>query len=449
MENIDDFLASLGVDLTSPTPKVTETPTVTPPSYMEEVLNDFIQEEVVPEETKEEVKEEEPIVEETPQEESTEEEITQQEEDSQEEFEEANTLSDDAVSDILSGFGINEEPELVEEIDDNDDDNEGNDDWEGFHENVEEGQDVNAEIAAVADGRSFDDVIQDHSEPVFDAVFTAPTVTEETPQPTPRRRPRRQLTPVENTPEDARIPLNSPTLIMDESTSRFSGAEWFNEIQSKRIILAGCGGIGSNLAFQLSRMIPAGLYIYDDDNVETVNMSGQLFSREDVGKSKVDAIANMIAKYTAMQNIFSIKEKFTNESEPGDIMICGFDNMEARRTFFGMWCNHLLDKTPEEKKQCLFMDGRLSIDTLQILCITGDDDANILRYQNEFLFSDAEADETICSMKQTTYLACMIASLMTNLFTNFVAGTLDPIIPYDLPFFTEYNAQSMIFKTEN
>jgi hypothetical protein len=70
------------------------------------------------------------------------------------------------------------------------------------------------------------------------------------------------------------------------------------------------------------------------------------------------------------------------------------------------------------------------------------------RYSNNYLFSDDEADETVCSMKQTTYLACMIGSLMTNLFTNFVANLLNPVIPYDLPFFTEYDAQNMIFKTE-
>lgn len=40
------------------------------------------------------------------------------------------------------------------------------------------------------------------------------------------------------------IPLNSPTLLLDESTTRFSGAEWYNEIQKKNIIIAGCGGIG-------------------------------------------------------------------------------------------------------------------------------------------------------------------------------------------------------------
>jgi hypothetical protein len=66
-----------------------------------------------------------------------------------------------------------------------------------------------------------------------------------------------------------------------------------------------------------------------------------------------------------------------------------------------------------------------------------------------YLLSDEEADHTVCSMKQTTYLACMIGSLIVNLFTNHVANCLDPIIPYDLPFFTEYDSQHMIFKTEN
>ena len=103
----------------------------------------------------------------------------------------------------------------------------------------------------------------------------------------------------------------------------------------------------------------------------------------------------------------------------------------------------------DEKKKCLYLDGRLSIDTLQIFCLTGDDDYNISRYAEDYLFDDSEAEQTVCSMKQTTYLACMIGSMMVNLFTNFVANQLDPIIPYDLPFFTEYDAQNMIFKTEN
>lgn len=40
------------------------------------------------------------------------------------------------------------------------------------------------------------------------------------------------------------IPTNSATLLVDEATSRFSSAIWYENIQKKTIILAGIGGIG-------------------------------------------------------------------------------------------------------------------------------------------------------------------------------------------------------------
>lgn len=252
-----------------------------------------------------------------------------------------------------------------------------------------------------------------------------------------------------NIPDDTKITPNSPTLLVDESTTRFSGAEWFREIQKARIIVAGIGGIGSNVAFQLARMIPANLTLYDDDVVEMVNMAGQLYSYNDIGKSKVDAIADMISRYTSMRQVLAIKDKFTSSKEPGDIMICGFDNMVARKVFFNSWYDNVQKKPKEERSKCLYLDGRLSMDTLQIFCLTGDDWYNIERYTKEFLFADYEAEETVCSMKQTTYLACMIGSLMVNFFTNFIGNQLNPVIPYDLPFFTEYDAQNMLFKTES
>lgn len=248
-------------------------------------------------------------------------------------------------------------------------------------------------------------------------------------------------------PQHDIIPLNSPTLNIDDSTSRFSGTEWYEKIQKQRVIIAGVGGIGSNLAFQLSRMHLETLCMYDDDNVELANMSGQLFSRKDVGKPKVTAMSDMIASYTSTSNVYGVVERFTSNTPAGNVMMCGFDNMEARKTFFNAWLEHI--QSPNiNKEECLFLDGRLSIDTLQILCIRGIDEWRIQAYKERFLFSDAEADNTVCSMKQTTYMACMIASFMTNLFTNWVANSLEPFIPYDLPFFTEYDSKYMMFNFE-
>lgn len=250
--------------------------------------------------------------------------------------------------------------------------------------------------------------------------------------------------------EDAHqeIPTNSATLLVDEATSRFSSAIWYENIQKKTVILAGVGGIGSYVGFLLARMKPASMFIYDDDIVETVNMSGQLYGQSDLGRPKVSALAGMIRNYAGYNSVFAISERFTDESEASDIMICGFDNMAARRLFFNKWVNHIQSKPEEERKNCLFIDGRLAAEEFQVLCIKGDDECNINRYNNEFLFSDAEADETICSYKQTTFCANMIASYMVNLFVNFCANQCEPLIDRDLPFLTTYNAETMYLKTE-
>ena len=244
------------------------------------------------------------------------------------------------------------------------------------------------------------------------------------------------------------IPTNSGSLLVDESTSRFSSAIWYEAIQRKTIILAGVGGIGSYVGFLLARMKPAALFIYDPDIVETANMSGQLYSREDVGNPKVNALSDMISKYCDYNSVYAVSERFDKSNDASDIMICGFDNMAARKLFFEKWLDHVKSKSEEERINCLYIDGRLAAEEFQILCIKGDDEFNINRYKNEFLFSDAEADATICSYKQTTFMANMIASVMVNLFVNFVANQCKPLIERDLPFYTTYSAETMYYKTE-
>lgn len=47
---------------------------------------------------------------------------------------------------------------------------------------------------------------------------------------------------LENTHQE--IPVNSQTITVDETTSRFSGAIWYEEIQKQVVTLAGVGGVG-------------------------------------------------------------------------------------------------------------------------------------------------------------------------------------------------------------
>lgn len=239
--------------------------------------------------------------------------------------------------------------------------------------------------------------------------------------------------------------LEIPPIIEEahDETARFSGAEWFNKIQEKVIIIGGAGGISSNTIFQLARVHPKSIYIFDDDTVEEVNLAGQMFNNNSVGKKKVDAIATIVKDFCRYESVFAMPERYTEDSFTADIMLCGFDNMKARKVFFNNWCKHV-DKQIDKSK-CLYIDARLSFDTLQVFTITGDDEFNKTRYEKEFLFSDDEADETICSLKQTTFMACMIASFIVNNVVNFCANKITPMIK-QLPFFIEYDSNLMYLK---
>lgn len=246
--------------------------------------------------------------------------------------------------------------------------------------------------------------------------------------------------------ESKLIPENSSSITMDESTTRFSSALWFKEIQNKVIVLAGIGGIGSYVALLLARMKPKALFLYDDDEVETVNMAGQLYSINDVGKKKVDALADICSSFALYDSVFAIPEKFTFESEASDIMICGFDSMKARKLYYYKWATHIKELDDDRKKHCLFLDGRLAAEEFQVFCITGDDAYNQKLYETKYLFDDEQADATICSYKQTSYMANMIGSMIVNLFVNFVANEVGGM--RDLPFLTSYEGESLMFETQ-
>jgi molybdopterin/thiamine biosynthesis adenylyltransferase len=243
------------------------------------------------------------------------------------------------------------------------------------------------------------------------------------------------------------IPEVSPTLLIDETSSRFSSAEWFEEIKKTSAVVAGVGGIGSYVAFLLSRTKIGSINLYDDDNVEMVNLAGQLYSKDDVGRNKVAAIGGKMARYSDYYNTNTFYKKFVMDTYDNSLIrICGFDNMAARRGFFINFVKRISES--EHPEEYLFIDGRLDAENFQVFCFTGADKYLMEKYEREWLFDDTEAAPTICSMKQTSYCANMIASVIVNLVVNFIANKCNPLVPRELPFFTYYDAERMMFKTE-
>jgi molybdopterin/thiamine biosynthesis adenylyltransferase len=214
---------------------------------------------------------------------------------------------------------------------------------------------------------------------------------------------------------------------IDVKKSRFSDASWFSKVKEFDIpiIIGGAGGIGSWLALLLSRvMLPStSIIVYDFDSVEEVNMAGQLYSKHDIGRNKVDAIQQIVEDY-AGREIFSVSEKYTKESSRSPVMFSAFDNMEARKVMFENWKEEARDY-PDVS---IFIDGRLLAEQLQVFFVTPD---KIEQYEKH-LFDDSEVESESCSYKQTSHFAAAIAAKMVQGFTNwFVKDTCELPFKYE------------------
>lgn len=218
------------------------------------------------------------------------------------------------------------------------------------------------------------------------------------------------------------------TTVINPQVNRFKDAPWFNET-AERVIVGGAGGIGSWLAFFLVR---AGFepIVYDFDKVEEHNLGGQLFRQKDVGRFKVQATSDII-KLFSNKDISGFTNSIDLNTPHHHFVFSAFDNMKARRDLFEVWKkSHTgTSVTP------LLIDGRLTMEQIQILCVTPE---SMDKYEQEYLFDDADVEDAPCTLRSTTHSAALIASLMTGFFTNHISNINERKLVRVVPFYYEF-----------
>lgn len=212
-----------------------------------------------------------------------------------------------------------------------------------------------------------------------------------------------------------------PNYAMVRSDARYHGAPWYEKAKNASIIILGCGGIGSHLALCLSKTSPARLDLVDMDTVDDTNLSGQAYMQYDIGVQKVVALSQLIKAFGYQRCVSAINRTLHNVAiSDYQVVFTGLDNMEARKEAFTKW-----KTSNKDHSGALFVDGRMAAEHLIVLAVYGGDEYSIKNYEENWLFDDSEAEETVCSYKQTYYCANMIAGFMTNVYVNFLASMCD------------------------
>lgn len=107
-------------------------------------------------------------------------------------------------------------------------------------------------------------------------------------------------------------------------------------LRDKHVVVVGCGGLGGYVISALARIGVTQITVVDSDSFEESNLNRQLFSRENnLGKPKVEVVADEVSKINSEVKIKALQEKLTEENakeiiEGSDCVVDCLDNFESR-----------------------------------------------------------------------------------------------------------------------
>ena len=113
--------------------------------------------------------------------------------------------------------------------------------------------------------------------------------------------------------------------------------------------IAGCGGLGSNIAVSLARSGIENLIIADYDIVELSNLNRQYYFRDDVNRKKVEVLAERLLRINPACKISVIDKKLERGDiaslfSDADIMMEAFDKAEAKQWLIEEWGSQFPDR---------------------------------------------------------------------------------------------------------
>lgn len=195
-----------------------------------------------------------------------------------------------------------------------------------------------------------------------------------------------------------------------------------DKLQDTQVTIIGVGGIGSPTALALAKMGVGHLIIFDGDTVTNHNLPNQLYRTSDLGKNKVDALAEILAEFSQTE-VVSIAEFFERQSVRG-IVISGVDSMATRKK--------ILEAIRMKPSITHYIEARMGGQSGMIYTINPCLSADLRAYETT-LYSDEAAQELPCTQRAIMYNVFVIAGLIGNQVKRIVCSEpLDQEIIVDL-----------------
>jgi len=193
--------------------------------------------------------------------------------------------------------------------------------------------------------------------------------------------------------------------------------EFFNpvELRSKEINIIGVGAVGSWIAIQLAKLGLEKITIWDFDTVDDHNITNQVYTQQDLGKLKVDALEEHLLANNPEMKIIK-KGKYENQTLKG-IIFLEVDSVELRHSIAEVnMYNAYLD---------LIIDGRIGLSTGIVYCVNWKDPKEIENYISLCDFKDSESDAPVSACGTTLSVSPSVllsAAFAVSSLINYTKG---------------------------
>lgn len=113
-------------------------------------------------------------------------------------------------------------------------------------------------------------------------------------------------------------------------------------LRTSAVGIAGAGGLGSNAALALARSGVGTLIIADFDRIEASNLNRQAYFADQVGRFKVEALAETIGRIPSPTKVIARKIRLTSANaacvfEAADILVEALDRADQKQMLIEAW----------------------------------------------------------------------------------------------------------------
>ena len=111
-----------------------------------------------------------------------------------------------------------------------------------------------------------------------------------------------------------------------------------NSLKTRKVGIAGCGGLGSNCAVALARVGIGALVIADFDVISRSNLNRQYYFLDQVGRKKTQALKENISRINPVVKVVDHYLRLTPENIPAifagcDVLVEAFDFADQKAMF--------------------------------------------------------------------------------------------------------------------